>query len=438
MQNKFTHGYDTQEEMSRDFVSSARIETLPALLELLCDVTGMGFAAVALVSGSSWTVCAVKDKIDFGPKVGDQLPVESMLRIESSPRGESIIIDHASRDSHCWNQHTPRIESHICVPIVLSNGHYFGNLFGLDPVPAKVSTPAMADIFKRFASLISYQLATDNLIKQANDELVNERAINDRRIGFLSELGKIMRSPLRAIGNATDRIDCRASEPLSVKALATRIRTNALRISSLVENFENFARCNSGTQTRPIDEPRWSTTGADPETLFKLAGRPIERSALESLLMQRVGELNAHLGRYDMYALTIASWLDSRKRVPRPSATFTIRTRGEAILSRLRFFAVPENTMVEFDNINQQLLSVLGRQEIAATREASIPALRDGAINRTTRVRSHSAWYDYLGASDRVLQQSVASMEGDIAAVVSLYLRLAGWAGGLTMLPCWR
>jgi hypothetical protein len=77
---------ESTEEIARDIAAVNKLQAVPTLLEVLCETTGMGFAAVARVSDSTWTACAVKDDIGFGLKAGGQLDLETTLCIESSNR----------------------------------------------------------------------------------------------------------------------------------------------------------------------------------------------------------------------------------------------------------------------------------------------------------------------------------------------------------------
>lgn len=89
---------NTPEAIQLDVCAVQRIEVVPKLLEILCTVTGMRFAAVARVTDSTWTACAVKDDINFGVLPGGQLDVNTTLCIEVRSGGEPIVIDHASKD----------------------------------------------------------------------------------------------------------------------------------------------------------------------------------------------------------------------------------------------------------------------------------------------------------------------------------------------------
>src|SRR5580700_1550465 len=135
---------ESAEEIARDIAAVNKLQAVPTLLEVLCETTGMRFAAVARVSDSTWTACVVKDGINFGLTAGGQLDIESTLCIESKRSNAPIVIERASTDPRYCNHPTPqlyKIESYVSVPIVLSNGRYFGNLCAVDPAPAKVGDP---------------------------------------------------------------------------------------------------------------------------------------------------------------------------------------------------------------------------------------------------------------------------------------------------------
>jgi signal transduction histidine kinase len=133
---------DSPEEIARDISAVSRLQAVPTLLEVLCETTGMRFAAVARVTEHTWTACAVKDDIQFGLKPGGQLDLDSTLCIESKRANVPIVIEQASTDGRYRQHHTPKIykiESYVSLPIVLPNGRYFGNLCAIDPAPAKVA-----------------------------------------------------------------------------------------------------------------------------------------------------------------------------------------------------------------------------------------------------------------------------------------------------------
>lgn len=239
---------DAPEDIARDVRAVAQLEALPTLLAVLCETTGMRFAAVARVTEHTWTACAVKDEINFGLKVGEQLAVESTLCIESKRALTPIAIDHASLDSRYHNHHTPRsykIESYVSVPIILATGRYFGNLCAIDPAPAKVSDPKAIGMFKRFAALIAMQLDSEFTREQEQNALRDERAASELREQFIAILGHDLRNPLQAIHVTSDLIARQVAEP-SLVLLAERIQANSKRMSSLIDDLLDLARARLG------------------------------------------------------------------------------------------------------------------------------------------------------------------------------------------------
>jgi signal transduction histidine kinase len=235
---------DTREEIERDVLAVSQIEALPTLLDVLCESTGMRFAAVARVTENTWTACAVKDEIDFGLKAGGQLAVESTLCIESKRARAPVVIDHASLDPRYCDHHTPRtykIESYVSVPIVLATGRYFGNLCAIDPAPAKVSDPKIIGMFTRFAALIAMQLDHEIAREREQNALRDERAASELREQFIAILGHDLRNPLQAISATSELIARKFTDPVLL-GMAARIKANSKRMSALIDDVLDFAR----------------------------------------------------------------------------------------------------------------------------------------------------------------------------------------------------
>jgi signal transduction histidine kinase len=235
---------DTPAEIARDVLAVSRVQAVPTLLAVLCETTGMRFAAVARVTDSTWTACALKDEIEFGLQPGGQLAIESTLCIESKRAGAPIFIDHASHDPLYCNHHTPRtykIESYVSVPIVLASGRYFGNLCAIDPAPAKVSDPKVIAMFTRFAALIAMQLDDEITREFEQNALRDERATSELREQFIAILGHDLRNPLQAIVATSELIARKCTDP-SLVSMATRIKANSRRMSSLIDDVLDFAR----------------------------------------------------------------------------------------------------------------------------------------------------------------------------------------------------
>jgi signal transduction histidine kinase len=239
---------DTPEEIAKDIAAVNKLQAVPTLLEVLCETTGMGFAAVARVTDSSWTACAVKDDINFGLAPGGQLDLETTLCIESRRSNAPIVIEQASTDSRYCNHPTPKrykFESYVSVPIVLADGRYFGNLCAVDPAPAKVADHKIIHMFTRFAALIAMQLDSEMSRERDQSQLRDAHAANDLREQCIAILGHELRNPLQAVYSAGVLLERKVTDP-ALKGVAARIRVSVRRMSSLINDVLDFARARHG------------------------------------------------------------------------------------------------------------------------------------------------------------------------------------------------
>jgi signal transduction histidine kinase len=239
---------DTAAEIAKDIAAVSKLQAVPTLLEVLCETTGMRFAAVARVTESTWTACAVKDDISFGLAPGGQLDLETTLCIESKRSNAPIVIERASTDSRYCNHHTPKlynIESYVSVPIVLADGRYFGNLCAIDPLPAKVADPKIISMFTRFAALIAMQLDSEMSREEDQSQLRDAQAGNELREQFIAILGHDLRNPLQAVYSAGALLEKKVTDP-ALKGVAARIRVSVRRMTSLINDVLDFARARHG------------------------------------------------------------------------------------------------------------------------------------------------------------------------------------------------
>jgi signal transduction histidine kinase len=239
---------DTAEEIAKDIAAVNKLQAVPTLLEVLCETTGMRFAAVARVTENTWTACAVKDDIGFGIAPGGQLDLETTLCIESKRSNAPIVIEQASTDSRYFKHLTPKLykfESYVSVPIVLADGRYFGNLCAVDPAPAKVADHKIVRMFTRFAALIAMQLDSEMSREKEQSQLRDAHAANELREQFIAILGHELRNPLQAVYSAGVLLEKKVTDP-SLKGVAARIRVSVRRMSSLINDVLDFARARQG------------------------------------------------------------------------------------------------------------------------------------------------------------------------------------------------
>jgi signal transduction histidine kinase len=235
---------DSPEAITEDVFAVGRIGAVPTLLDVLCSMTGMRFAAVARVTENTWTICAVRDDINFGLRPGGQLDVETTLCIEAKRALEPIVIERASTDERYRDHHTPNlysIESYVSVPIVLQDGRYFGNLCAIDPAPAKLKDSKVLDMFKSFAALIASQLDSELKQERVENALRDAQATNELREQFIAILGHDLRNPLQAVSAAGEFLELKSIDP-ALKVIAARIRTSVKRMSLLIDDVLDFAR----------------------------------------------------------------------------------------------------------------------------------------------------------------------------------------------------
>jgi len=109
----------------------------------------------------------VRDEIEFGLVPGGELEVQNTLCHEIRQSHEAVVIDHVAEDATYCGHHTPAkygFQSYISMPIILSDGTFFGALCAIDPRPARLDTPQTIGMFKLFAELIATHLeAADRL-----------------------------------------------------------------------------------------------------------------------------------------------------------------------------------------------------------------------------------------------------------------------------------
>ncbi|HEY2000205.1 GAF domain-containing sensor histidine kinase [Paraburkholderia sp.] len=240
---------DTQESLARDIGAVARISAVPSILSMICDETGMGFAAVARVTDATWMACAVRDNIGFGLQPGGQLELKTTLCFESRAARAPIVIDHFSKDAVYSGHHTPAIyglESYISVPIILPNGEYFGNLCAIDPRPAQVSEPRIVRMFEVFANLIGMQLEAEKRHWSTEALLMNERETANLREQFIAVLGHDLRNPLAAV-SATAEVLCRKTTDPDLPTIGKRLKSTAFRMARLIDDVMDFARGRLGS-----------------------------------------------------------------------------------------------------------------------------------------------------------------------------------------------
>ena len=231
-------------DFQADIDAIARIPAIPSILNVICDATGMGFAAVARVTEDRWITCEVLDTVQFGLRPGDELKVETTLCDQVRTDRREVVIDHVSQDPVYAEHHTPRLyglQSYISVPIVLGDGSFFGTLCAIDAAPAKLNNPATVGMFRLFAELIAHHLDGDRALIQSRAELAEERITADLREQFVAVLGHDLRNPLTALSAGTRQL---LKAPLDERStmIVGLMAKSVTRMGLLVDNLLDLAR----------------------------------------------------------------------------------------------------------------------------------------------------------------------------------------------------
>ena len=227
-----------------DLESVASIDAVPNILEVICQVTGLGFSAVARVTEEKWVALAVRDTIGFGLKPGGELEIRSTICDEIRECREKVVIDHVDKDPDFKDHPTPKMygfQSYISVPIILRNGDFFGTLCAIDPQPANVSNPSTVKTFELFAELLAMHLENREQVQATTIALLDEKRTAEMREQFIAILGHDLRNPLAAISAGTTmlgklKLDGRARQ------IVTLMQESSKRMTELTADILDFAR----------------------------------------------------------------------------------------------------------------------------------------------------------------------------------------------------
>ena len=248
------------DDLQKDVAAIARIDAIPTILEVVCRITGMGFAAVARVTEDRWIACAVRDEIQFGLAPGGELKVETTICDAIRASGQAVVIDHVASDQDFCGHPTPAMygfQSYISMPILRKNGTFFGTLCAIDPRPAKLKTPQTIGMFRLFADLIGFHLEAQERLIDSEAALLGERQTAEVREQFIAVLGHDLRNPLASI-DAGARLLGKGKLDDKAQAIVTLIEQSVRRMAGLIDNVLDLARARLGgglTLHRNADEP---------------------------------------------------------------------------------------------------------------------------------------------------------------------------------------
>ena len=232
---------DNTQDIAAAVAAIARIDAVPTLLKVLCEMTGLRFAAVAGVEGTTWTAYALRDDLSLGVQAGDELSFMTDLGFDSRAARLPIIFEQSGMEPTPCSETLHSIKSFFSVPISMGGERHFGALFALDSNPTSLREPRIASMFKAFAALIASQLEQHSSRERERTALLDERATNELREQFIAILGHDLRNPLHAVFAGGELLERRLTDPAQ-RLVASRIKTYARRMSSLIDDVLDFAR----------------------------------------------------------------------------------------------------------------------------------------------------------------------------------------------------
>jgi len=230
--------------IAADLALVNRISAVPVILRALCDMTGLGFGAVARVTETSWTACAVLDRAGLGVQVGDQLDVATTLCHDVLTTRSPIVIEKASEDAVYREHPSPKLygfESYVAVPIIRRNGEFFGAICARDRKPAVLPEAKVLPTLQLFAELIATQVEVEERLAMSQSALVDANAVGVLRDQFIAVLGHDLRNPIGAVTTGLDWLSRRLPDEKTA-TLVGQLRQSCQRMSELVDNILDFAR----------------------------------------------------------------------------------------------------------------------------------------------------------------------------------------------------
>jgi signal transduction histidine kinase len=232
---------DNSQDIACAVAAIGRIDAVPTLLKVLCEMTGLRFAAVAGVEGSTWTAYAVRDDLSLEVQPGDELSLMASLGFDSRAARLPIVFEEAGMDPCLRGQTFRSIKSFISVPIIVGSERHFGTLCALDSNPTSLREPRILSMFNEFAALIASELEQHSARERERSALLDERATNELREQFIAILGHDLRNPLHAVFAGGELLERRLTDPAQ-RMIASRIKVHARRMSSLINDVLDFAR----------------------------------------------------------------------------------------------------------------------------------------------------------------------------------------------------
>ena len=254
MSKSMTH---EEQLLARDVGDIGKIQAIERILEVACRATKTGFAVVARVTPTRWIAGAVRDEIELGLVPGSEIAIKATLCDGVRRTSTLVAIDDLAKDEVFCGHPTlvgMGIQSYISVPIVLSNGEFFGTLCALDRSPKHLNSPEIIGMFTLFAELIAQHLDSMGRLERSEEALFSERATSVLREEFIAVLGHDLRNPLAAILVSSAELE----EPQygqDANEIGSMIRDCAGRMNLMIADVLDLAqgRLGGGLEVSPVE-----------------------------------------------------------------------------------------------------------------------------------------------------------------------------------------
>lgn len=157
------------DEVANSAVAGGSDAEIRAILSEVCQITDMGFAAMARVTEERWIACQVLDRIGFGLTPGDELEVQKTICNEIREHAQAVVFDDAL-DDPAWETHPVPIfygfRSYASFPIILSDSTFYGTLCAIDPLPRSIASEAVVAVLRQASERIGALLSARSALSR--------------------------------------------------------------------------------------------------------------------------------------------------------------------------------------------------------------------------------------------------------------------------------
>jgi signal transduction histidine kinase len=259
---------DSTDNLFKDIEAVRQIPIVPTMLEVICQTTGMGFAAIARVTEDRWLACSVRDEVAFGLIEGGELNIATTLCNEIRDLRKPIIIDHVNEDSCYKDHHTPKmygLQSYISFPIILKDGSFFGTLCAIDSKPAQLNNTKIIGMFTMFADLLSFHLQSLDLLqrsytvtKELQEKTSNLTTIKNDLDTFIYTAAHDLKSPIANMEGLLDILYTTVSEEKinrgKVNKIVELLKTTFRRFGTTIKDLTTFVEAENDTTDEKTEE----------------------------------------------------------------------------------------------------------------------------------------------------------------------------------------